>query len=1088
MWRKNDHVKQVIVSAITEIDFHDFDPSAWSILLYWNEKSTSQHEDDPDMPPIPAPPGLPPPDKPQPPYTPTDLPPDPPWPPSPPAPPVYGDPNTIIRMPVPGSPPSEPTIQPTDIPVPSEDLDIDDETMPIRQLSPRQVRERSRSRDEPREKQPDKPDKPVKPPRPPTPERRSRSPPQDKRAKAEQRQQEQQQPQPSSSSSSTSRPTAKKSMARPKPPKTEPTTSTSEPTPTATKFEIKKEELKEELKDELKEEVKDEPPAKGKGRPSKDDSSDDDVFYDLYTGTSSSSSSVPLGSIGPNPARGVLNSVYFGDATLQEDLYILEDDDTWKSHTLEHRMAAMTDSFCIPQDINGDLVDIDSLHTLPRVNTALYLDDTWHAFASEAEIRTDLGDVPESAISSALRAAVKKVKSPWDMAKKKQAAARREASALDKRQYAKQFTEAKNSEYKSWAKENDVYDLIDLRKQKCPNYVTGRWVLTVKRDKDGNFLKCKARWVLRGFLDKQVWHIQTDSPTSTRPGFRLQCQAAASNQWDLLHIDLKTAFLQGDTFSGQREVVCQLPPEAGLPPYMAARLKRAAYGLNDAPRLWWNKLDAKLRNYGFVPTRADRCCYVLYGKPASGGADLAIWEANNDSHSHSHHASSHAAVPTSWDKILNAFGEDSEKSLNGAYTEAIPRTGSSFATNVQSLKGSEATSISSVLDKAIDMLLDPVSGSPAKNKTVLGIITIHVDDLLITGGKAFRDNIVPRLRKDFQVGSEDLNDVLFVGQRCKWMKDHIQVDQERAVEELSEVQLDTGLRDDLPVTPQLHTQYRSVLGQINWLQSRTQYQACYAFSRCASASASPTIGDCRALNKLVRRIRAEKVTLRFWPLKGKLRLLCYPDAAYQNNVDKSTQRGLVIFLAEERQKNVVNAKGSVVDFESQKIKRTVQSTTVAELYAFMKCYGTAQFLRGLWMDISGQVVPIHMRTDANNLVTTASTTHLPEQKETIHMIQMLRTEACSGSIHDLAHVVSADCMADPLTKASAKADALLKAVDTGVIPCADTHPPFRELMAGRHKAFITWLTENISNIHDAKTFLCQPIGNSVQQFYAGTLV
>ena len=55
----------------------------------------------------------------------------------------------------------------------------------------------------------------------------------------------------------------------------------------------------------------------------------------------------------------------------------------------------------------------------------------------------------------------------------------------------------------------------------------------------------------------------------------------------------------------------------------------------------------------------------------------------------------------------------------------------------------------------------------------------------------------------------------------------------------------------------------------------------------------------------------------------------------------------------------------------------------------------------------------------NNLVTTASTTHLPEQKETIHMIQMLRKESCSGSLDDLAHVVSADCLADALTKLSA---------------------------------------------------------------------
>ena len=31
-----------------------------------------------------------------------------------------------------------------------------------------------------------------------------------------------------------------------------------------------------------------------------------------------------------------------------------------------------------------------------------------------------------------------------------------------------------------------------------------------------------------------------------------------------------------------RDVVCQLPPEAGHPPYFAARQKKPAHGMNDA--------------------------------------------------------------------------------------------------------------------------------------------------------------------------------------------------------------------------------------------------------------------------------------------------------------------------------------------------------------------------------------------------------------------------------------------------------------------------------------------------------------------------
>ena len=151
------------------------------------------------------------------------------------------------------------------------------------------------------------------------------------------------------------------------------------------------------------------------------------------------------------------------------------------------------------------------------------------------------------------------------------------------------------------------------------------------------------------------------------------------------------------------------------------------------------------------------------------------------------------------------------------------------------------------------------------------------------------------------------------------------------------------------------------------------------------------------------------------------------------------------------------------------------------------------------MDISAMSAEIHMRTDANNLVTTASTTHLPEQRETIHMINQLRHETCSGSIDDLAHVVSEDCMADCLTKASAKPNALIKAVETGNILNVDKHPPFRELMKTRHKAYvvenddnndllIAWIVRNIRNVRDVSTFLSIPVMQQVSFYLSASNV
>ena len=145
------------------------------------------------------------------------------------------------------------------------------------------------------------------------------------------------------------------------------------------------------------------------------------------------------------------------------------------------------------------------------------------------------------------------------------------------------------------------------------------------------------------------------------------------------------------------------------------------------------------------------------------------------------------------------------------------------------------------------------------------------------------------------------------------------------------------------------------------------------------------------------------------------------------------------------------------------------STTVAELHGLMRCYGSALFLCGLWSDITGEIADVHIRTDANNLVTTASTIHQPEQKETMHLMQMLSKESNSGQMHDLAHVRSEDCLADSLTKHSAKADELIKAVLTGNLLNVDAHPPFRTML--QNKAFLVeWLAHNTKHGPDIVAF------------------
>ena len=66
--------------------------------------------------------------------------------------------------------------------------------------------------------------------------------------------------------------------------------------------------------------------------------------------------------------------------------------------------------------------------------------------------------------------------------------------------------------------------------------------------------------------------------------------------------------------------------------------------------------------------------------------------------------------------------------------------------------------------------------------------------------------VLARLRKEFQGGSEDWNDVTFTGQRIRWMKEPqsgscIEVSQQKAIDELEDIPKERNTKEDLHCTP-----------------------------------------------------------------------------------------------------------------------------------------------------------------------------------------------------------------------------------------------------------------------------------------------
>jgi hypothetical protein len=87
---------------------------------------------------------------------------------------------------------------------------------------------------------------------------------------------------------------------------------------------------------------------------------------------------------------------------------------------------------------------------------------------------------------------------------------------------------------------------------------------------------------------------------------RLLLALAAQEGWCVHHIDVKSAFLNGDL---KEEVYVHQPPGFAIPNKegKVLRLRKALYGLRQAPRAWNAKLDSTLRRMGFEqsPHEAD---------------------------------------------------------------------------------------------------------------------------------------------------------------------------------------------------------------------------------------------------------------------------------------------------------------------------------------------------------------------------------------------------------------------------------------------------------------------------------------------------
>lgn len=157
---------------------------------------------------------------------------------------------------------------------------------------------------------------------------------------------------------------------------------------------------------------------------------------------------------------------------------------------------------------------------------------------------------------------------------------------------------------------NQTWDLVKLPTGHKPIGPIGlKWVYKLKKNSVGEVVKHKARLVAKGYVQRHgIDFEEVFAPVARLDTVKLTLAMAANRGWQVRHLDVKSAFLHGEL-----EEVYVSQPEGYLVKgkvHLVLKLKKALYGLRQAPRAWNVRLDKCLKKLEFRKCASEQAVYI----------------------------------------------------------------------------------------------------------------------------------------------------------------------------------------------------------------------------------------------------------------------------------------------------------------------------------------------------------------------------------------------------------------------------------------------------------------------------------------------
>ena len=317
------------------------------------------------------------------------------------------------------------------------------------------------------------------------------------------------------------------------------------------------------------------------------------------------------------------------------------------------------------------------------------------------------------------------------------------------------------------------------------------------------------------------------------------------------------------------------------------------------------------------------------------------------------------------------------------------------------------------------------------NGKLAGLVAGHVDDFFWCGSAEFEKQVIDEITSRFQISSDLHDSFTFLGLKVHQLPSGVVLNQDNYADKIQYLPQQSEASKLKECTNDEKDALRSAIGQLSWIGNQTRPDISSSVCQLSSNLKSATKSEITLANKSIRKVRVDKLSLKFPKLNlTDLQLIVHSDASHNNLPKGGSQGGYIVFLGDH------DGKVAPIQWQSKRIKRVVKSTLAAECLALEEAVDHAFYIKSMLSEIMNIDIPLHCFVDCRSLVDNLhSSNTVKEEKRLVQDIALIKEMMERKEISSVQHVVSKNNLADALTKRGASCKLLEDVLSSGNMNC-----------------------------------------------------